>query len=714
MSKFFKKISILISSIFVTLLMPQLSQAASFRLEPANATFIRGCNATIQIQISTNGANSNAADAMLDYSAGPNTTLSIQNGTAFESYAGKNVSNGKITMTGFSAGSMLYTGNEYKLFGNIIVNSTDDELDIDFDYAPNNPTDSNIADADNGSIDILNMVTGGSYTFVDGFCETAPPFLTDITPAPDSVGVALDTNISFHIKDLIAGVDIKTVKISITHNDTTIDYVPDVTPEITYTGTNKDYAMVINPAENFLPDLPIQVRVIATDFAGNSMNRTFKYNYISCTDLGCGEPLFEPQCNDEVDNDQDGFVDMDDPGCNDPTDNNEYTARDIECADGIDNDEDGLIDGTDPGCADEFDTSEYNSPTQYACNDQIDNDSDGKIDLLDPDCVSIYDNSENTDATAQNLLTQNPITLTDINAFIAQRTIQVDIKSSGSLTSMTYDQITLMIDKNKLPYPKISDITFSLNNSNYRFVLDNKQEYYSADFLMPQAGQYAGKIQIKYTDGNMSELIVPVSSIAYGNVMDFAFNTPIADAKMTLYQIIGNQKVLFNANQYRQNNPVQTNARGQYGFVVPNGMYQIEITHPKYITKRTQRFYVTNNTIAMPFELASNQITSLTSLASTVRYSTTEGIKETIYSTQGSIRAFTQTIHDLLTAPQQTITKLVKSQGTSTTLQLATAPAIANVYPLWLMLYIFNYATLASNASFYYLLHMLGLYHPMM
>lgn len=40
-------------------------------------------------------------------------------------------------------------------------------------------------------------------------------------------------------------------------------------------------------------------------------------------------------CNDNVDNDDDGLIDLSDPGCSDETDTSEYGAN--ECDDGIDN-----------------------------------------------------------------------------------------------------------------------------------------------------------------------------------------------------------------------------------------------------------------------------------------------------------------------------------------------------------------------------------------
>lgn len=90
-------------------------------------------------------------------------------------------------------------------------------------------------------------------------------------------------------------------------------------------------------------------------------------------------------CADGLDNDGDGFVDMNDPGCSDPTDTDERT----QCSDTLDNDSDGTIDLADPGCTDAADNDE-----RYACADGVDNDGDGTVDLSDSGCSGTTDNNE--------------------------------------------------------------------------------------------------------------------------------------------------------------------------------------------------------------------------------------------------------------------------------------------------------------------------------
>ena len=67
------------------------------------------------------------------------------------------------------------------------------------------------------------------------------------------------------------------------------------------------------------------------------------------------------ECNDEIDNDGDGWIDLDDPVCISISvmlENDGVDPSGPPCNDGIDNDFDGLIDGADPQCLIALDLSE--------------------------------------------------------------------------------------------------------------------------------------------------------------------------------------------------------------------------------------------------------------------------------------------------------------------------------------------------------------------
>ncbi len=107
------------------------------------------------------------------------------------------------------------------------------------------------------------------------------------------------------------------------------------------------------------------------------------------------------QCEDGIDNDGDGLIDMADPGCESPEDDDESDDPVLpQCSDGIDNDGDGLIDLADPGCSDAMDDDESDDPSSLPqCSDGIDNDGDGLIDMADPGCESPEDDDETDPVT---------------------------------------------------------------------------------------------------------------------------------------------------------------------------------------------------------------------------------------------------------------------------------------------------------------------------
>ncbi len=124
---------------------------------------------------------------------------------------------------------------------------------------------------------------------------------------------------------------------------------------------------------------------------------------LECLIQDCPDcPACPPQlsdCEDGIDNDNDGATDLLDPGCADPSDPFEWDQNPpvlAACEDGADNDGDGLVDyPADPGCDSLADDDEFNAPPPVAqCEDGLDNDSDGLVDLADPGCLDAQDNDE--------------------------------------------------------------------------------------------------------------------------------------------------------------------------------------------------------------------------------------------------------------------------------------------------------------------------------
>ena len=113
-----------------------------------------------------------------------------------------------------------------------------------------------------------------------------------------------------------------------------------------------------------------------------------------CMDITDDSEATITQCNDGDDNDMDGNTDMDDLGCSDPSDDDESDDP-PQCNDGVDNDMDGNIDLADAGCEDDLDNDESDDPAQ--CADGVDNDMDGNTDMADLGCSDPSDDDESDD-----------------------------------------------------------------------------------------------------------------------------------------------------------------------------------------------------------------------------------------------------------------------------------------------------------------------------
>ncbi len=95
-------------------------------------------------------------------------------------------------------------------------------------------------------------------------------------------------------------------------------------------------------------------------------------------DFSCMESGLE-NCSNQIDDDKDGFVDCQDIDCQgDPA----CSSIAEDCINGLDDDEDGLIDCNDPECFTNF----FCKSNPEICDNKLDDDQDGLLDCNDPQC----------------------------------------------------------------------------------------------------------------------------------------------------------------------------------------------------------------------------------------------------------------------------------------------------------------------------------------
>lgn len=156
-----------------------------------------------------------------------------------------------------------------------------------------------------------NKMTTDNYTF--STADTDAPFIDNLSPLNDAI-VALNSTVSFHLKDTGTGVNLantifyingdyytntggagslslngKTVAFSTSSNFNGGNYAGDTTSR---SGTPNDYAFIIDPQNNFISGEAIPIIVYTRDNAGNIMSR-----YVYAVSTGGGScPLGSTYC----------------------------------------------------------------------------------------------------------------------------------------------------------------------------------------------------------------------------------------------------------------------------------------------------------------------------------------------------------------------------------------------------------------------------------
>lgn len=130
--------------------------------------------------------------------------------------------------------------------------------------------------------------------------DTDAPYITNRVPADGAIGVAVGTNIVFHVKDYKGnagiipglGVDISTVQVSVTPaGGSTIVYTS-ASPQFNFSGTSVDYTVTINPSSDFDENKVITVVLNASDLHTPSPNVMSPVTY-SFTTGDTSAPTFD-------------------------------------------------------------------------------------------------------------------------------------------------------------------------------------------------------------------------------------------------------------------------------------------------------------------------------------------------------------------------------------------------------------------------------------
>ena len=158
---------------------PVVAQAATISFSPSSGTLNKGCEVTIDVNLDTQGVQTDGTDAIILYNPAQlsTSTAQITNGTIYPEFPGNSVdqAGGKIGMSGVSAVASPFSGTG--VFAKIKFRVSDTltagtPISLKFDFDPNNKTktvDTNVVER--GTIaDVLSSVTDGNYTVGTGNC----------------------------------------------------------------------------------------------------------------------------------------------------------------------------------------------------------------------------------------------------------------------------------------------------------------------------------------------------------------------------------------------------------------------------------------------------------------------------------------------------------------------------------------------------------------
>lgn len=117
-----------------------------------------------------------------------------------------------------------------------------------------------------------NVMSTYNYSFTT--VDSGAPSFGSFVPAQSATDVAPDTNVSFHIIDGGAGVDISNTSVTVAG----ITYTS-ASPQFSYTGSSADYAITINPSSNFGGGDTVSVSISTRDLAPTPNTATSSYTF---------------------------------------------------------------------------------------------------------------------------------------------------------------------------------------------------------------------------------------------------------------------------------------------------------------------------------------------------------------------------------------------------------------------------------------------------
>jgi hypothetical protein len=133
--------------------------------------------------------------------------------------------------------------------------------------------------------------------------DTNAPYIQNLSPSGSQVGVPVNTNIVFHVKDYKnqagvtpgLGVNIASVQVTVTPVGGSPVVYNYTSPGFTYSGTSADYTVTIDPSQNFAQNTVVGVAIEAADMHSppNTMS-TYSYSFTTSDTTAPSISSFQP------------------------------------------------------------------------------------------------------------------------------------------------------------------------------------------------------------------------------------------------------------------------------------------------------------------------------------------------------------------------------------------------------------------------------------
>jgi len=171
-----KLLPLFIALLFFIIFPKKAFAAASLSFSPANQTVALNQNFTVNMELSTGGAETDGADLIIRYDGNKLQVVSANLGTLYANKVVEDTStSGKITLRGTSASDQSFNGNG--TVGTLVFKPiSEGTANIYFDFTSGSTTDTNIA---YHGTDVLGSVSNATYTInqtgVGGVNPSASP-----------------------------------------------------------------------------------------------------------------------------------------------------------------------------------------------------------------------------------------------------------------------------------------------------------------------------------------------------------------------------------------------------------------------------------------------------------------------------------------------------------------------------------------------------------